>query len=70
MGLDRPPATLGRSFCVPGNLGHFHSICVAAVARQLDSRNLHEADERMKRERSHGERGRGEISKDEFMLKL
>ncbi|CAK9078282.1 unnamed protein product [Durusdinium trenchii] len=24
------------------NLGHFHSICVAAVARQLDSRNLHE----------------------------
>eukprot|EP00913_Durusdinium_trenchii_P035224 g32954.t1 len=25
-----------------GNLGHFHSICVAAVARQLDSRNLHE----------------------------
>ena len=24
-------------------MGHFYSICVAAVARQLDSRNLHEA---------------------------
>lgn len=24
------------------NMGHFYSICVAAVARQLDSRNLHE----------------------------
>jgi hypothetical protein len=25
-----------------GNLDHFYSICVAAVARQLDSRNLNE----------------------------